>query len=133
MRNFTQQPIGTLSTDTPERATRYLGLPRHEAQARITESKHLVAERAAIQRRQDKDRIVQAALDTLEVCAIDNGISTGIPRAGLANYIAGAADIPIAERGHTVENRVAYILELLADIRAELSPVVTGRIADNGN
>ena len=132
MRNFTQQPIGTLSTDTPERAERYTRLSRFEAQARIIEARHAAAERAAIQRRQDIDRIILAAIDSLEVEGIEHNIDDTTclpPRAGMAYYVAGAANIPLAERAPFHPDRVTYILELLADIRTGLSPVVTGRIA----
>ena len=100
-----------------------VGFLRFSEQARNAEQAHINAEREARQRRIDRDKIVQAGLDALQAEATDN---TGYLLEGKAlGWIAGAADIN-TERFDEARDAQGYIRELLAEIRAELSPVVGG-------
>ena len=98
-----------------------LDITSREALARIDSQRHRDAEHVAWQRRTDKDRIIQAALDTLTVDSLDKSIGIDGP----ADYIAGAANIPVTQFIDYAD-RGEYIRELLAEIRAGLSPVVRG-------
>ena len=126
MRDLTQTPFGSLDTDTVERGNA-LGFSAREAYARIQSYRDRQAENAAQLRRLDKDRIIQAALDTLESDSIDKARDSHL------SYLAGCANIPM-ERfiGDTrfadgIARRATYIRDLLAEIRRDLSPLVTGR------
>ena len=99
--------------------------PIRSAIGNTQEDRNIAAERDARQRRLDRDRIIRAALDTLETVALDTRVSGNvIERAsGVAlNYIAGCADIPL-DRFVDGFERAIYVAELLSTIRAELSPL----------
>ena len=94
-------------------------LTPRELAARAEDARHRAAEDAALSRRLDRDRIIVAALDSLESESHDKGLS----------YLAGAANIPLERfpgdtRFADSQHRADYIRELLAEIRAELSPLV---------
>ena len=100
---------------------RTLEFSSREALARIESQRHRDAEHLAWQRHTDKDRILQAALDTLESEAVDKSLL----RNGTMNYIAGAANIPLSQFPGD-DDRAQYVRELLMEIRLGLSPVVRG-------
>ena len=91
---------------------------RHETAARLREQAGIDAERNARDRRLDRDRIVFAALETLEHVATSDTLDGSV-----SAFIAGAADIRLARFTNHTE-RAVYIRELLSEIRAELSPLV---------
>lgn len=86
--------------------------------ARLTENRNRAAEQLERLRRLNRDRIIQAALDSFIAEATDKSVAADYP-----SYLIGAANIhtshvdPYDVRG--------YVLGLIRDIRAELSPVVT--------
>lgn len=73
------------------------------------------AELSAQTRRLDTDRIILAALESLEREVTSRGLNYP------GSFITGAAGI---ETRHTPDSGNAYGLELLAEIRAGLSPLV---------
>ena len=96
-------------------------LTPRELAARVEDARHRAAEDAVLSRRLDRERIIAAALDSLESDSLD--------RAGDLSYLAGAANIPLERfpgdtRFADSQHRADYIRELLAEIRAELSPLV---------
>lgn len=85
-----------------------------EKDARAESDRNRQAELNAQIRRLDKDRIVLSALAFLEQEAKARGYRY------VGTFIAGGANI---ER-HTKDRGNAYVLDLLAEIRAQLSPLV---------
>lgn len=87
-----------------------------QAVARAESDRNRQAELNAQTRRLDKDRIVFQALENLELDAKRRGYVRGV-----GAYLGGACGI---ESRHTEDAGNVYVLELLAEIRASLSPLV---------
>jgi hypothetical protein len=87
----------------------------NEACARLESDRNRQAELNAQTRRLDKDRIIFAGLQLLAHSAKTRGLLYP------GTFIAGASGI---ETRHTPETGNAYVLELLAEIHAQLSPLV---------
>jgi len=87
-----------------------------QAVARAESGRNRTAELNAQTRRLDKDRLIFAALDEFERNAKTRGYVRGV-----GSYLGGAAGI---ETRHTEDAGNVYVLELLAEIRASLSPLV---------
>lgn len=89
-----------------------------EVASHKAEALHRAAEERARQQRIDQDKIVRAALDTLEALAHDKcGLGSGP-----YSYIAGVADITM-DAFRTYLDRATYVRDRLADIRQSLSPL----------
>ena len=131
MRNFTRSPVvsgsGAEDIGIARRPDHTLSDATYAESARL-EALHRAAEDNARNRRIDRDRIIRAALDSLESEASDRAIlecsslecSRSVDPVNYS-YIAGCAEIPL---GHGEPNRADYVAELLAEIRAELNPLV---------
>jgi len=87
-----------------------------QAVAQQESDRNRAAELNAQTRRLDKDRLIFAALDEFE----RNAKTRGYLR-GYGSYLGGCAGI---ETRHTEDAGNVYVLELLAEIRASLSPLV---------
>lgn len=85
-----------------------IGFQRHEVTARFDEHRARNAETATRNRRLDKDRLVAYGLYLIGL-SFNNDPALIKHMAGLQGFVA---DVP----------------ELLAEIRAELSPIATGRV-----
>lgn len=94
--------------------TNFLASP-DGALARAHAERNRQAELNAQTRRLDKDRIILAGLEQLAHTARLRGLLYP------GTFIAGASGI---ETRHTPDTGNAYVLELLAEIRAGLSPLV---------
>ena len=118
MRNFSRSPevSGSGAEDIGVRhsSDHALSDATYAESARL-EALHRAAEDSARNRRIDRDRIIRAALDSLE-----SESTRGDDRYVDHGYIAGCAEIPL---GHGEPNRADYVAELLAEIRAELNPL----------
>ena len=119
MRNLTVSGSGAEDIGVTRTREHTLSDATYAESARL-ESVHRAAEDSARNRRFDRERIIRAALDALE------SESTYLKRSVGAHvvdydYIAGCAEIPL---GHGEPNRADYVAELLAEIRAELNPLV---------
>ena len=86
------------------------------ALARAHAEQNRAAELHAQTRRLDKDRLIFAALDEFERNAKDRGYTRGV-----GSYLGGASGI---ETRNTDDAGNLYVLTLLAEIRAGLSPLV---------
>ena len=123
MRNFTRSPevsgSGAEDIGVHRSPDHTLSDATYTESARL-EALHRAAEDSARNRRIDRDRIIRAALDSLESESIrkPERIVVSYPD---YSYIAGCAEIPL---GHGEPNRADYVAELLAEIRAELNPLV---------
>ena len=79
-------------------------------------------------RQRDKDRLIQAGLDLLELESRDAAsafptLQQNGTRLDLT-YIAGAADIRL-DRFASWQDRAGYVAQLLREIRAGLDPIIT--------
>lgn len=83
---------------------------RREVDARIDENRNRAAEDSVRLRRLQRARVIDAALIALGALAIEHHTYS------VDNYLAGYCDVPAED-----------VSSLIAEIRAELSPVVTGR------
>jgi len=83
--------------------------------ARAESDRNRAAELQAQTRRLDRDRIILAGLVALEQQASARRLNF------FGAYVAGSAGI---ETRHTADSGDAYTLELLAELRASLSPLV---------
>ena len=118
MRNLTVSGSGAEDIGVTRTREHTLSDATYAESARL-EALHRAAEDAQRNRRLDRDRIIRAALDSLE-SESTFAIRTGNHRPDYS-YIAGCAEIPL---GHGEPKRADYVRDLLAEIRAELSPLV---------
>ena len=119
MRNLTVSGSGAEDIGVTRTREHTLSDATYAESARL-ESIHRAAEDNARNRRLDRERIICAALNTLESESMYFKRSTSAHVLDY-DYIAGCAGLPL---GHGEPNRADYVAELLAEIRAELSPLV---------